>query len=151
MPEATRKFTALSGADKWLHLEALASLTYTSLALKFRPAQKLVHRHPDTHLACGQGTDDTASRVGLAVARVAGHCFWHPACLPQALAAARLLKRRDIPCSIELGVKKTPDAMEAHAWVDVSGTIIIGQNNRHEYEAIGPLANAGETLPHGLS
>jgi hypothetical protein len=50
---------------------------------------------------------------------------WHPVCLPRAVAATSMLRRRRIECRAHLGVRgdKPP---EAHAWVTVGGVIVQG-------------------------
>ena len=44
-----------------------------------------------------------------------------PSCLPQSLALAGLLRAAGLDARVELGVVRTGDAFEAHAWVDCAG------------------------------
>jgi hypothetical protein len=64
---------------------------------------------------------------------------WKSTCLVQALAGAAVLKQRDIPVSLVLGVKKHGAGREllaAHAWL-LSGTrCIIGGESRDLYTPI---------------
>jgi hypothetical protein len=47
-------------------------------------------------------------------------------CLPQALAAHVMLRRRGIPSRLCLGVARHNDAIAAHAWVETGGRNIVG-------------------------
>jgi hypothetical protein len=47
-------------------------------------------------------------------------------CLPQALAAHVMLRRRGIPSRLCLGVTRHNDAVAAHAWVETGERSIVG-------------------------
>lgn len=48
-------------------------------------------------------------------------------CLPQALAAEALLTRGGLPAELKIGVMKTTTGtLEAHAWVESDGRIVVG-------------------------
>jgi hypothetical protein len=48
-------------------------------------------------------------------------------CLPQALAAQAMLHRRGIACTLRIGVARDAhDRLEAHAWVEVAGQVVVG-------------------------
>lgn len=68
--------------------------------------------------------------MGSAVSRAAGLLPWRPTCLPQALAARLMLRRRGIDFESHLGVIKT-SPFKAHAWVTVRGTPIVGGPTHH--------------------
>jgi hypothetical protein len=152
VPNSARKIWNLSAADKWLHCLALLSLTSASLALLVLPAHRLASPSLKPH-----GQVEHASlavlnqsvHIGQTVERIARRCFWKPVCLPQAIATAWLLKRRGISFEVLLGVKDAFPTLEAHAWVEVGNTIIVGGDNRHEYRLIGPLSQAESTANTG--
>jgi hypothetical protein len=66
--------------------------------------------------------------VGWAVQCAARRVPFEAACLPQALAAKRMLARRSIPAVLHFGVRRGDDrrALEAHAWVDTDGIAVTG-------------------------
>jgi hypothetical protein len=66
-----------------------------------------------------------AARVRWAVETVARHLPWKPVCLPQALAAKRMLRRRGIASTLYLGVDPAKQ-LDAHAWVRVGRMIVTG-------------------------
>ena len=80
------------------------------------------------------GPDDAATRVGWAVRFAAGRLPVEAVCLPQAMAARAMLRRRGIASTVHLGVMRDhgaalaidPDAPPAHAWLDASGQRITG-------------------------
>lgn len=80
------------------------------------------------------GPDSRAARVGWAVRFAAGRLPVEAVCLPQAMAARAMLRRRGIAATVHLGVMRDhaaalardPDAPPAHAWLDASGQRITG-------------------------
>ncbi len=45
-------------------------------------------------------------------------------CLPQSLVLWWLLRRQGIDNKLRFGVRKNPDRLEAHAWVELSNTVL---------------------------
>jgi len=65
---------------------------------------------------------------------------WRSGCLPQALAARFLLKRRGFDAVLCIGVKKRDDgSLQAHAWVEYEGQVVVG--------GIGPELASYTPLP----
>jgi hypothetical protein len=113
-----------------LALESVVALAVASLRLAVTPKDRTSHllgvpgaagRVPRELTADGL----TAARVGQSVERVANLVPWLPTCLPRALAARAMLRRRHIPCELHLGVRPEP-AVEAHAWVTVGLEVVVG-------------------------
>jgi hypothetical protein len=67
-----------------------------------------------------------ARDVGWAVTTAARHIPVRAVCLPQAMAARTMLKRRGIPSIIHFGAAKGTDALDTHAWLDAAGIEITG-------------------------
>jgi hypothetical protein len=76
------------------------------------------------------GAPVAARRVGAVVSQVAGRLPWHPTCLRQALAVRWMLRRRHIACECHIGVVKVAP-FQAHVWVTVDGTVVVGGPIRH--------------------
>lgn len=78
--------------------------------------------------------NDDATMVSWAIRFAAGRLPVEAVCLPQAMAARTMLKRRGIAATVHLGVwrdhgkavKIDPDAPPAHAWLDAAGQRITG-------------------------
>ncbi len=149
MPNSISKILALPLTDKWLHFVAYNYLAAASTALTLLPEHRLIPTESEIAASAGaprQDQIDRAIHVGAVVARTASHCFWHPTCLPQALAAMWMLRRVNIPANLQLGVKKSGPAIEAHAWLEIHEQVIIGGQTRHEYLALNPTGEHHQKL-----
>lgn len=69
-----------------------------------------------------------ASRHGLCAAT----------CLRQALVLWFLLRRRGMPAELRIGVRKTAEGLEAHAWVESDGRVLDGTDSMSR---VGATAN----------
>jgi transglutaminase superfamily protein len=59
-------------------------------------------------------------------------------CLTQALALRLMLERRRVPATLRIGVARTPESsVEAHAWLECGGNIVIGEAEPGRYTALG--------------
>ena len=124
-------------------LEAAVELTRASLDLRLRPNTSTaallgsvqVKNQPDKPVSALKLRD--AQRVGGTVSRVAGLLPWRPTCLRQALAVQRMLRRRNIPSQLRLGVTH-PSVGTAHAWVTVADHPVVGRSG---LECVTPLAS----------
>ena len=73
-----------------------------------------------------------AEEVGWAVTRAARHVPFNAVCLPQAMAARIMLKRRGVDSVLHFGArigqdKVGPDKpIDAHAWLDAAGIEVTG-------------------------
>ena len=84
-----------------------------------RAAQARWPRSPDL-AAC-------AEDVGWAVTRAARHVPFKAVCLPQAIAARIMLKRRRVESVMHFGAAKGEDKpLDAHAWLDAAGVEVTG-------------------------
>ena len=48
-------------------------------------------------------------------------------CLVQAIAAQILYSHNGIPTDLHIGVKKQNGDLEAHAWIECNGEIVVGE------------------------
>src|SRR5205807_7326381 len=86
-----------------------------------------------------------AVRVGCAVRSAAAHVPWESTCLMQALAAAALLRQKEIGSTLYLAVAKdvdAPDGMLAHAWLRSGQRVLTGDADRERFTVIASLAVA---------
>lgn len=83
------------------------------------PSQSASELHSPRH--------ELISRVAYIIPRMAARVPWKSDCLVQAIAAQNWLERHGIHSSIVLGVPKQPqEQFEAHAWLRVGRSTIIG-------------------------
>jgi hypothetical protein len=65
--------------------------------------------------------------LGWAIEATAKTLPWNTECLTQAIAAARMLSRRDIPWQIHVGLARADDEeLIAHAWVSCGTRVLVG-------------------------
>jgi hypothetical protein len=86
-----------------------------------------------------------ASTIGWAVAAAAARGPWRPLCLGQALAGMAMLRRRQIPGTLYLGVAASAfppvpsisgDPFAAHAWVRCGDAVITGESGFEQFSVI---------------
>jgi len=67
--------------------------------------------------------------VAHMVAAAAHHSFYRANCLKQSLVLDWLLHQRGIDSNLHIGVKKENLELNAHAWVEMNGTVLIDDEN----------------------
>jgi len=132
-----RRFAQVDNHHRALLIEALGWLVLARLALIFIPFRRLA-RYLGTFV---QPTDARTSQsstsshndirvaeeVGWAVTRAARHLPFEAVCLPQAMAARIMLKRRGVSSVLHFGAKLGQDRpIDAHAWLDAAGVQVTG-------------------------
>ncbi len=135
-----RRFLALPAADRLLLVRALGWVGLARAALWFVPFTRL-RTAADRLRASGlrRGTDP--ARVAWAV-RTAARAVPEATCLSQALAADAMLRRAGRTPTLRIGVAKDGDALEAHAWLELDGAVLLGDHDLHRYT---PLESRPET------
>ena len=131
-----------SWADWRLAMEAIWWLGILRMALCFLPF-KYILRRMGLNMASGnapQGYSDwngaKAAQISWAVSAAAARVPWRSTCLIQALAGARMLRRRSIHATLHLGTARNPtnkSKLEAHAWLRCGDTILIGRHDRERF------------------
>jgi Transglutaminase-like superfamily len=88
------------------------------------------------------------SAIAWAVGAVARRYHARPTCLVEALAADVMLRRRQYPSALHLGVRKMDNCsrpLDGHAWVECEGSIVVGHLDNLAIYAAGAWAAAS---PH---
>jgi hypothetical protein len=133
-----RRLTQVGNRDRLLVIEAVVSLLLARLALVFIPFSRLARllgtvvppgnaRVLQARLKGANKQVRAAEEVSWAVTRSARYVPFRAVCLPQAMAARIMLKRRGVSSVLHFGVgkgKKKP--LEAHAWLDAAGIEVTG-------------------------
>ena len=106
-----------------LHLEALALLAWARWRLQSRGWQKSIDeaRRLEREMAIaadnGQGGIDVGA-IELALHR-ASRLIPGVTCIHRALAGQRILGRRGEAAKLVIGLRKSEDALEGHAWLEL--------------------------------
>lgn len=75
------------------------------------------------------------------IQRIANLVPWRCVCFPQAIAAQRLLNKREIANTLYLGLKKDNAELKAHAWVRAGTYIVTGGANNQEFTVINSFTH----------
>ncbi|NJM75618.1 MAG: lasso peptide biosynthesis B2 protein [Acaryochloridaceae cyanobacterium RU_4_10] len=126
------KFFRLSGRDRSFLIKTYVLLTLVRLGLWLFPFEKLWK----ALVRLGRYRNQNAPlRIGPIVHRAIWAVNWSSKltpggakCLARALTVKVLLDRNQCPADFKIGVaKNSAGKFEAHAWIEVEGTVIIGQ------------------------
>jgi hypothetical protein len=159
MKTTWRTFSALGVHDHLLVAEAATLLVVAGLGLRVVPflaLRRLLNcyaGHTRSMLGNGRKTasvtsvhtdaslEDRVDRVARAVTAAANRFPRRTmTCLTQALAAHAMLARQGHASELRLGVRPSKP-LEAHAWIECEGRIVIGQlENLAEYAVLSPPA-----------
>jgi hypothetical protein len=114
------------------------------LIAPFRFLSRTIGKHmAESASSADSHTARTANLVGQAVRTAAANTPWQSVCLPQAMAGQWMLKRRNIPGTLYLGVKKSPESPEklaAHAWLRCGGLILTGADGHRQFTVVSTFA-----------
>ena len=137
------RFAQVGNRRRALIVEAVIWLLLARLSLIFIAFPRLA-RHLGTFVpphdvralrAKSEGPDEharLAENVGWAVTRAARYVPFKAVCLPQAMAARIMLKRRGVGSVMHFGAMIGQDmigqdrSMAAHAWLDAAGVEVTG-------------------------
>ena len=136
--ETWRRFRNLSAHWRGLVMEAAVALTATWIGLRVvgfgRWRRTLDWLVPGTVKRASAG-DPVALGSALAVARfeqsAARHLFLRTNCLEQSLVLCWLLQKRGIAAVLRIGARKDEGRFEAHAWVEIEGTVLNDEQEQH--------------------
>lgn len=122
----------LTWTEIGLVLEAQRELIACQLAKWRRPVGALLDwsgAGPEGDVRSIRARD--VEQVAWAVSRASKYGLFRPRCLVRSLAIQRMLRRRGITSSsLGIGVRMQQGTFEAHAWVELDGTI-IGDSPAH--------------------
>lgn len=152
-PSASRLFFRRTWRERALFTEALlltcwARLLVYGMAFR-RLAPRLGQSRHETPPTLSPTERALAVEVSWAVQAASRHAPLRLVCLPQAIAAKWMLRRRGVPTTLYLGV--APDAAKpgeiiAHAWLRAGNKIVTGEEEMRRHQ---PLAAFGDLLPRG--
>ncbi|NNC73524.1 MAG: lasso peptide biosynthesis B2 protein [Sphingomonadaceae bacterium] len=82
-------------------------------------------------------TTRTALNIGRLVRRVAARAPFSALCLPQAIAAKLMLRRRRIASQIHVGARSGTGskAIDLHAWLMIGELCVTGDDERTQFKA----------------
>ncbi len=127
--------------------ESLFMLTTATLARRLLPFRWLVRtlgqsqrELPPDH---GPHEANLSLRVSRGLDAAAARLPWPTTCLERAIAAKWMLRRRRVPCTLYLGVRRSAAGLDAHAWLRSGPTIVTGaqaEGGKDEASLFPPVA-----------
>jgi hypothetical protein len=133
-----RRFGQVGGRRRGLVIEAALWLLVARMALLAVPFPRLARRlgafvSPTDERVTLAGRDASpqdaqfAEEIAWATARAARHVPFKAVCLPQAMAARIMLRRRGVASVLHFGAARGRDKpIDAHAWLDAAGVEVTG-------------------------
>jgi Transglutaminase-like superfamily len=106
--------------------EAAVMLILTRLAVRFVSPARIFAWANRPPRRIHRFAADEASWVAWAVESLGAKPRMNVHCLPRALAAHAMLRRRGIASRLCLGVAREGDKLAAHAWVEIGKNKIVG-------------------------
>jgi hypothetical protein len=142
------RFLRCNTPDRWLLLEALALLCWARILIRVVPfrwiAPHLGHPMAESPGDVGVTERQLALRIAWAVQAVARHVPLGFVCLPQAIAAKWMLRRRRLPSTLYLGLQRKDELkLTAHAWLRVGDTILTGRAESLNHTVVAMYAEDG--------
>ncbi|MCM3880913.1 MAG: lasso peptide biosynthesis B2 protein [Vicinamibacterales bacterium] len=123
----------------FLLLESLALMTSLNLGVRLLPFT-VVRRGLDRWAGCSRrNTEDMVDQIAWAV-RAIGRRMPGATCLLEALVAHCMLRRFGYVPALRIGVRRGASmSIDAHAWVECGGAIVIGTiPGLTEYAVLSP-------------
>ena len=141
MHKAVWNFLRRPAGEKLLAMEALWYLALIKAWLKIASFNAIARHYGLESAETGQHEAESdrqrAKSIKWAIGRVSRSVPWSSVCLDQALAAQRMLSRRNIPGNLYLGVaKKEETGLKAHAWVRCSGEFVTGRAGHEGFTVV---------------
>lgn len=138
---------------KVMALEAVLLLLLAKLLVKYVPMRRWRHRLSTVEEPGGPPFEGRrlARKVARVVRRVARHVPFRAVCLPQAMAAQWMLRRRGISSRLFFGARRPlrpatappeerpASGMDFHAWLTVGDACVLGGAERDTYVALPPF------------
>jgi hypothetical protein len=106
--------------------EAALMLVLARLAVRLMPAARVLAWADRPPPRIRRFAAEEAGWVAWAIDAVSAKSWMATPCLPQALAAHAMLRRRGIASRVCLGVARESGELAAHAWVEIGQEIIVG-------------------------
>ncbi len=120
-----RRFFALPGVEKRLLVQATLSVAWATFEIRLLPFRWVQSRLARVPFRSGP-PKHRADQIVVAILR-ASRIVPGASCLPQAVAANRMLARNNHRSTLRIGVDKSaPQGFRAHAWLECDGRVLVG-------------------------
>jgi len=141
MWKAFQRYRALDPEARRLFWQAATLLPLTSFSLRirgFKKTQEQLQRNlsPISGREAGtQGGAETVEKTCRMVKAGVRYGVGHPTCLAESLVLWYLLQKQTIPARLRIGVRKSREKLEAHAWVEFEEAALNQVDEAHQHYA----------------
>jgi hypothetical protein len=139
MWQAFQRYRALDPQARRLFRRTVRLLLLIAASLRLRGFNKTkshLQRKLPPDLQTGANTDAAAEKIQRTcrmLSAAAHYGPWHTTCLEQSLALWYLLRKQNIPASLRIGVRKSQEKFQAHAWVECAGAALNEAEGMHRH------------------
>ena len=127
-----RRLRTLDPAARRLLFEAAVELARANVRTRWLPFAEAIAQ---SNRRAGVAGLQTPEACAWGVRAVASRVPFRARCLQQALALQRMLHRRGQPARLHYGLAMEAE-LEAHAWVSLHGTILIGAEEAGRFQEV---------------
>lgn len=131
-----RKAFALSPSDWILVAQAAAWFAVVEIGLrvlKLRTLPTIFQNHKPANRVEGDRPGVSPARVRYCVELASRFHPLHPTCLKKALVLYAMLTRRGVNARVIVGAAKSDSKLDAHAWIEHQGQVILGGPATDQY------------------
>ncbi len=122
--------------------EAAVMLILARLAVRFVPPDRVFAWANRPPRRIRRFAVDEASWISWAVENLGARPWMNALCLPRALAAHAMLRRRGIASRLCLGVAREGGELAAHAWVEIGKDKIVGGTEADGFTRLAEFGRA---------
>lgn len=122
--------------------EAAVMLVLARLAVRFVPPARVFAWANQPPRRIHRFAVDEVGWISWAVENLGARSWMNALCLPRALAAHAMLRRRGIASRLCLGVAREAGDLAAHAWVEVGKDKIVGGNEADGFTRLAEFGGA---------
>ena len=139
------KFFRRSPLEQRLFLEAFLWLALSRLAILLVPFRRIAPFLGQTMVETSidpSVLSPLARHISWAVQTAGRYTPWESKCLAQGMAAKMMLKRREIPSTLYLGVlKEGHKGLSAHAWIRCGDRILTGARGHRRFTVVATFGD----------
>jgi hypothetical protein len=122
--------------------EAAVMLVLARLAVRFVPPARVFAWANRPPRRIQRFAADEVSWISWAVENLGARPWMNALCLPRALAAHAMLRRRGIASRLCLGVARDAGELAAHAWVEIGEDKIVGGSEAGGFTRLAEFGGA---------
>lgn len=130
---------------KLISIEAVFLMALARLSILFVPFRHVAARMGKPMEESSEEVSEellkTAKEISWIIQKASRYTPWESKCLVKALASLIMLKKRNIPCTLYLGMAKDKtNKLSAHAWLRCGRSILLGDYERPGFTTVAYFA-----------